>query len=452
MSFDPVRLPKSGGRLFRFARRLAGTALLALAAVAPALVTPALIAPAAADQTRLVVQYTFPVAFDPAFERLKATFARENPDIELVFRAPHKDYDVGIQALLRESVTGDMPHVTYVGLNHMRIVLERDLAVDLVPLMKADGTSFEAGGWTAAIQGLGQVDGHQIGLPFAVSTGVVYVNADLVRKAGGDPANMPRDWAGLLQLAGRIGKLGPDIAGMYMPWTGASGAWLFQGLVYGVGGDIMKPGAKKVAFDGEEGRYAITLYRRMVDEGAMPNIPDQAARQQFIAGKMGLFLDSISRLGNFERAIEDRFDLRAAHYPVDAGEKGGLVTGGNAAIITKAAAKDPAVLQAAWRWLKFSTGPRGTTEVIKNVGYVPVNVLALEDPALLKGYFDDRPRHKVAVDQIPLMREWYQFPGPNGVKINDTISEYLQAVVDKSKAPDAALAEMVAEVNRLLPR
>ncbi|BBK36179.1 ABC transporter substrate-binding protein [Allostella sp. ATCC 35155] len=422
---------------------LAGALALGLALPATAL---------ADSRPELVVQYTFAVAFDPAFERLKETFQRENPDVRLTFRAPHKDYDTGIQALLREAVTGDMPHVTYVGLNHMRVVKERGLAVELAPLMKAEGSTFEAQGWTPPLQALGQVDGQQLGLPFAMSMGVVYSNADLVRRAGGDPAALPRDWDGLLALAGRIGKLESGMAGMYMPWTGASGAWLFQGLVYGVGGQIMRPGEKKVAFDGKEGKYAAGLYRRMVDDGAMPDIPDQAARQQFMAGRMGFFLDSISRLSNFERAIGDRFELRTGYYPLDNREAGGLVTGGNAAVITRSAAKDPKVLAAAWRWLKFTTGPRGTNEVIRHVGYVPVNVLALEDPKLLKGYFDDRPRHRTAVEQIGLVREWFQFPGPNGVKINDTISEYLQAIVDKSQTPDAALAAMVREVNQLLPR
>lgn len=167
---------------------------------------------------------------------------------------------------------------------------------------------------------------------------------------------------------------------------------------------------------------------------------------------MGFFLDSISRLSNFERAIGDRFDLRTSPYPLDDREAGGLVTGGNAAIITRTAAKDPKVLAAARRWIKFTSGPRGTNEVIRHVGYVPVNVLALQDPALLKGYFDDRPRHRTAVDQIPLVREWFQFPGANGVKINDTISEYLQTIVDRSQTPEAALKAMVSEVDALLPR
>jgi multiple sugar transport system substrate-binding protein len=255
-----------------------------------------------------------------------------------------------------------------------------------------------------------------------------------------------------LALAGKIRALEPDMAGMYIPYTSAwYGAWYFQGIVYSAGGAMMRPGAKTVALGEEPGRFATALYRRMVDEGGLLPLPDQAARQQFIAGKMGIFIDSIARLGNFERAIETRFDLRTSPHPLRDLEGGGVVTGGNVAIITTATARDPAVLRAAWQWLKFSTGPRGTTEVIKNVGYVPVNMLALESPELLKGYFETRPRHKTAVDQIPRMREWFQFPGPNGVKIDDVIGKHLEAIVGKTASPDAALAAMVSDVNALLP-
>jgi multiple sugar transport system substrate-binding protein len=410
-------------------------------------------APAAAQKTELVVQYTQAAIFDPVFNRLKERFEATNPDIKVVYRGPLKDYGAGIQALLREAVTGGLPDIDYVGLSFTRVVAERDLAVGLTPLMKAEGSTFEAQGWTKSLQELGQVDGKQIGLPFAVSSSVVYYNADLVRQAGGDPANMPRDWDGLIALAGKIRALGPDMAGMYIPYTSAwFGAWYFQGVIYSAGGDIMHRGAATVALGEEPGRYAIKLYRRMVDQGGMLLLPDQAARQQFIAGKMGIFVDSIARLSNFEGAIGDRFELRTSPHPMRDLEKGGVVTGGNVAIITKGAAARPGVLKAAWKWLKFSSGPHGTTEVIRNVGYVPVNVLAMEDAALLKGYFDTRPRHRTAVDQIPRMREWFQFPGPNGVKIDDVIGKYLEAVVDKSMQPDDALHAMVTDVNALLPR
>ena len=417
-----------------------------------AAVTALSVSVAAAQVVEVVVQYSQPQIFDRVFEQLKADFEAQNPGIRIKFRGPHKDYGAGLQALLREAVVNDMPHVNYVGLSHVAVVADRGIAVDLAKLMTADGSTFEQNGWTDSLQSLGRAGGKQIALPFAVSMSLVYFNADLVRKAGGNPDAMPTDWDGLLKLAGKIRALGSDISGMYIPYTSAwYGAWYFQGVLFGLGGEMMQPGARTVAFDKDPVfAKAVGMYRRMADEGGLVPLADQAARQQFIAGRMGLFIDSISRLNNFAEGAGERFELRTSPHPIAAG--GRLPTGGNVAVITTAAESSPAVLAAAWKWVKFSTGPQGTTQVIKKVGYTPVNVLALEDPTLLKGYFDSRPLHKVAVDQIPLIREWFQYPGSNSLKIDDVIGQHLEAVVDRSMTPEATLTSLTAEVNRLLPR
>lgn len=428
-------------------------AFLSRIALASAAAFGMLASPLAAAPVELVVQYTQPQIFDKVFEKLKADFEAANPDIKIKFRGPHKDYSAGIQGLLREATVGGMPHVDYVGLSFIPVVGERDLAVDLGRLMKADDSTFEKQGWTPSMQSIGQVGGKQIGLPFAISMSLVYYNADLVRKVGADPDNMPRDWDGLLKIAGKIKALGPDMAGMYIPYASNwYGAWYFQGVLFGLGGEMMPAHSKTVAFDKDPYfKKAFDLYRRMADEGGLVPLADQAARQQFIAGRMGLFIDSISRLNNFSSSVGDRFKLGTSPHPLGS-EKGRLPTGGNVAIITKAAEKDPAILAAAWKWMKYTTGPYGTNQVIRQVGYTPVNVLALEDPALLKGYFDDRPLHKTAVDQIPLVREWYAYPGPNAIKIDDVIGQHLEAVVGKTKTPEEALVSLTKEVNALLPR
>ncbi len=414
------------------------------------LVTPT--APAAAAPVEVVVQYSQPQIFDKVFEKLKADFEAKNPDIKIKFRGPQADYGVNMQGLLREATVGGLPDVNYLGLLYVGMAGERGIALDLAPLEKAEGKTFEQEGWTPSMQSIGLADGKQIGLPFAISMSLVYYNADLVRKAGGDPKNMPRDWDGLLKLAGKIKALGPEYAGMYMPYASSwYGAWSFQGVQFGLGGEMMPKGAKTVAFDKDpQFREAVGLYRRMVDEGGLVPMADQAQRQQFIAGRMGIFIDSISRLNNFSSSVGERFELGTSPHPLGSAN-GRLPTGGNVAILTKQAARDPAVLAAAFKWLKYSTGPEGTNQVIRQVGYTPVNVLALDDPKLLKGYFDTRPLHKTAVDQIPLVREWFIYPGPNGIKIDDVIGQHLEAVVNKSMTPDEALVSLTKQVNALLP-
>ena len=60
-----------------------------LAAVA---FTAATIGAARAEPVELVVQYTQPQIFDGVFERLKAEFEAQNPDITVTFRAPLPNY------------------------------------------------------------------------------------------------------------------------------------------------------------------------------------------------------------------------------------------------------------------------------------------------------------------------------------------------------------------------
>lgn len=429
-------------------RRTAVAALTALSLGAAV----SLPATAQAEPVELIVQYSQPQIFDGVFEALKQEFEAQNPDVTVTFRGAQKNYGDNVQALLRDAVVGDMPHVNYLGLSFVPTVADRNLAVDLAPLMERDGETFEENGWSDSLQSVGRFEGRQLALPFAISMSLTYYNADLVRQVGGDPDNMPTDWDGIIELAGKIDALGPDYAGMYLPYAASwYGAWYFQGALFSNGGEMMQPGAGKVALtDDPAWQTAMGLYDRMSEEGGMMAVGDQAQRQQFIAGRMGFVIDSISRLFNFEQSIGDRFELRTSNHPMGVAS-GRLPTGGNVAMITTAAEQDPAVLDAAWRWVKFSTGPVGTTEVIKLVGYTPVNTLALEAPKLLKGYFDTRPNHKTAVEQISLVRGWFQFPGENSLKIDTVIGEHLESVVDNSLTPEEALASLEEEINRLLP-
>ena len=429
------------------------TSMLRLATAFVALMAPFATSVHAEDRVELVVQYTQPQIFDGVFEKLKAEFEARHPNVTVNYRGVLPDYGAGIQALLRESLIGDMPDVTYVGISHIPTVATRDLHVDLNTLAAKEDTPLDARGWSDSIQSIGRIGRELVGLPHAISMPVVYYNADLVRQVGGDPDNMPSDWEGFLELSGKIANLGDNYAGLYTPYSSTwYGAWGFQAVHFSHGGEMMQPGATTVDFANDPvWPVSIGIYDRMAEEGGLMALGDQAQRQQFIAGRMGFVMDSISRLFNFEQSIGDRFDLRTMPYPM-AVENGRLPTGGNAAVITTAAERDPAVLEAAWNWVKFTTGPYGTTQVIELVGYTPVNMLAMEDPELLKGYFDDRPNHKTAVDQLPVVREWFQFPGENTLKIDAIIGDTLEAVVDDSMTPEEALAHLTKEVNALLPK
>ena len=110
--------------MMRWIQRLFSAVLVAFALVLGA---------ARAEAIELVVQYTQPQFFDGAFAKLKKEFEAQNSGITIKYRGPLPNYGAGIQALLRESTIGEMPHVDYVGLGHIPTVAHRGLAVDLAP-------------------------------------------------------------------------------------------------------------------------------------------------------------------------------------------------------------------------------------------------------------------------------------------------------------------------------
>ncbi len=134
---------------------------------------------------------------------LAERFQRANPDIKISFRAPAPEYEEALRVVLRESVTGSQPDVTMQGLNRIRAVAERNVAAPLDPFIAAD-TAFQSEGVPKEALAATTINGKIYGVPFAMSLPVAYYNADLVRRAGGDPANLPRTWDDIIDLGKRI--------------------------------------------------------------------------------------------------------------------------------------------------------------------------------------------------------------------------------------------------------
>ncbi len=405
-------------------------------------------APSPAQPVSITVQVPYAQPFRTIHESIAAEFMKHHPGIRVEFRTAYANYDDAIQQVLRGAITGDLPDVTYQGLNRQRVLVDRGLAVPLTPFIEKE-QNWEARGYSGALMRVGTIGGKVYGMAFAISTPVAYYNLDLVRKAGGDPQKLPRTWDEIIALAAKIKALGPDHGGLYYHWD-VSGNWMWQSLISSQGGQMLTADEKKVAFGGSEGKAAIGLLDRFVREAGMPNVPSNAALQQFAAGKLGMLFTTTAYLAQVQKLSKGRFEIRTGRFPLPAGDaRGRLPAGGNTGMIL---AKDAAKQRAAWEYLKFASGPYGSTVMVKATGYMPPNGTAANDPAYLKGFYDENPNHRPAVEQLPVITEWFAYPGENGLKITDIIRNHLETVVSGQAQPDAVLARMVAEVQALLPR
>ena len=414
-------------------------------ALAGLAISAAIALPAHAETT-LTVHYPMPGFFKDVMDNISKKFMEENPGIKIQFANPSATYEEGIQTIMRQAGTAEMPDLTFIGLNRLRMVNERDIPVDLGPFIKADGNMAQQG-FSDTILKLAQVNGKQVGLAFATSNPIMYYNADLVRKAGGNPDVPPTSWDEVIALAAKVKALGDGVEGIDFRWQGDD--WMFSGLLFGAGGTMLSADEKTVTFNDEAGKKAVAVLEKMVKSGVLPNFTAQAGEQAFFAGKVGFEFKTTGGLRNTIKNVGDKFDLRTAKIPLIDPVNGKLPTGGNAVVILT---RDAEKQKAAWTFAKFAAGPYGASVVVPGTGYVPNNELAAKSPDYLGNFYKENPLFLAGLSQMDRMIPWYSFPGSNGVKVTQTIVENLSRIVEQKAGANEALDDAAAEVKKLLPR
>ena len=418
------------------------TVLLGAIAVAGAMATPV----AHAQEVTLDVLYAFP-AFAKFHEPIAQEFMKRHPDIKIAFRAPATTYDDGHQAMMRQAVTNQLPDVYYSGFHLLselaRTLAKRNQIVDLGPLLAAESKEFRDKNYSPKIVNLGKVDGKLYGLPFNASSPIMYYNAELVKKAGGDPDHMPDTWDGILALAAKIRSA--DVAGLAYNVHDWPDVWLYHAMITQAGGTVVD-GAKVPLGGPDLGVKVLERFRRFVAEDGMPLIDWDQSRQQFIAGKIGIFFDTPARLRQVTDLIGDKFTLRTAIFPIDNKAKGGLPTGGNAALITS---RDPKKQKAAWEFLKFVTGPEAQKIVVETTGYLPTNLRA-SGPEFVGPFYDKNPNFRTVSLQVERSVPWQGYPGGNSVKTWRAQREIIIAVMRGELPPKAGYDKLMKETAALV--
>lgn len=404
-----------------------------------------LFAGGAQADTTLDVVYAFPNNYKKVQEEIASRFETANPGIKIKYRSPATNYDTALAQVLRESIIGETPDVFFTGGNYMRVLADQKLAVPLDTFVESPG-QWQEMGYLDSMLSLGRLNGKIYGLPFATSIPVLYVNLDIVKKAGGSVEKLPQDWGELARFGQQMSKQGEDVIGFYHDYAGA-GNFNFQVLLNSNGGVMGSEDGCTVAFNGPEGMRALQTLEMFVERG-MPKYSQNQIRQAFAAGNVGIWMSSTSKIAQMEKASAGTFGFRVLPYPLPT-KQGRLPAGGAIAVMTTKDAKKQA---AAWKFIAFATGPIGQTLVAEYTGYMPNNKKAVDDPKLLGRFYEKNPNKLVGVQQMPVLTGWYNWAGKNSVKIVDVIQKHVDSVAfGKRKAKDV-MPEMAEDVQKLLAK
>ncbi|MGE4527743.1 MAG: ABC transporter substrate-binding protein [Rhodospirillaceae bacterium] len=399
-------------------------------------------APAFADApVTITVAYAYGKIFRPIHADIAKEFNKLHPEIKVDLQSPAANYEDLVQRTLAGLNQDGAPDISFQAVNQIRQFVDAGQAMDLTPFTSADARWSAPHGYYPSMMDLGKFGGRQMAIPFAISTPILYYNADLFRKAGLDPERPPKTWPEVRAAAKNIQALGNEYGGIFYDYL-ISGNWGYQALLFSEGGAMMNADETRVTFADAPGKRAARLLRGFVDDGSMKDWTRAQGEQSFIAGRVGFYVSTTAWL----KGVQDkaRFDLRTALFPVGSTGLRSLPCGGNGAVIFT---KDPKKAKAAYEYAMFAAGPVGTAIMVRNSGYMPQHEKGAEN---LKDFYEANPDFKTSIQQIPAIAKWYSFPGRNTLKIIDVIKNSLQSVVAGRTKPDAAMDSAAAEVTALL--
>jgi len=375
---------------------------------------------------------------------LARAFEKEHPGVKVELDNSTRGYDDLVQATLRASLTGRLPDVSFQGANRLRIYTDRNLAVPLGQFLNTD-TSDSRKALSPAVAKIGASKSDTYALGFGVAEPVVFYNLDLLAKVGGDPSHLPTTWDEIIRLGSSITKLGEGNVGLIFQYDSEDFFW--DALLFSQNATMMNSDESKIAFDGPEGLKALEIIKRIGESGqASVDMSKDQARSLFAAGKVGIIFDSNSNQLRFEEDSKDKFRLAVGRFPLLA-PNGTLPAAGSIAMMF---ATKPEQQKLAWEFMKFASGPAGQKIVALKSGWLPANDFATRDSTELSGHFAKNANYKASLDQLPILRGWYAFPGENAAKVTKVIVDGMRSVITLQKPPKAGLQAMASQARKLL--
>ena len=376
-------------------------------------------------------------------EQLVNDFNAQSKDVEVVARYNPDMYKGLMQNLQAEAAAGKAPAVVQIGWafldyfsNNFKY-LEPQKAIDAYD---AGDKNFLQDKFLPNVMALAKnSQGVQVGIPYSLSTPVLYINRDILRQAGLDE-NGPKTWEDVSRFA-KIIKEKTGKYGFYMQEPADN--WAQQALLESNGARMLQNG--RAAFASPEGIQAYQLYADMVtkDQSAL-HISWSEGVQSFINGNTAMLYTTIAQRANVQKGA--KFDVAAVSSPAWQGKQKRLPAGGCFLAITAQSEKEQ---KAAWEFMKYLYSVGAMSEWTKGTGYVPPRKDVAEDENGLKGFLAENKMMKAAIMQMDSVVPWASFPGDAGLQAEQLLLEMRDRILAGSSV-GTELTTTQTKINALL--
>jgi multiple sugar transport system substrate-binding protein len=382
---------------------------------------------APAKRTVVFWQFSPLTAIQPVLDR----FQLEHPDIEV--KVEQLTWQSGREKIVAAVAAGRPPDLAELGSTFLPGLVADSTLIDLtdsIPDLKA-----QLRGWSVA-----EYRGRAYAIPWMLGTRALYVNADLMKRAGLSPDHPPTTWGEFADAVARIDALSPELEGFGMN-SGEREVLFkkFMPFAWGNGGDILDSTLTKSVVASAQNVEALRYYLSLKPHSLLDR--QEMLDEAFTRGRVGFAISGPWMLRKLPESAPDlHFEVALMPRPAAGKGKPASFAGAEALGIFRGSKGKADALTLA----RFLVREENAMPIYVATGNAfPAAVAAVEDT-----YFVSHPRDKVFVQQLttavapPVHPRW--------VEIEEILNGELEEAIYGKKSAEAALRSADARITALL--
>jgi len=366
---------------------------------------------------------------DHPVQKVINAFNAKGTGITVVSRQDGTTYETITQKAMSSIAAGRGPAVMTTGWKLGDFARKTLGAQDFRQIFGVERTDALLARFRPQVRPLAAVGGVPIGLPWAMSTPVLYINQSLWTAAGLDPKAEPKTVEELYpmvrQLQERTGKQGIIYE---------VNEWLPQAFIQNAGGDVIDADGKP-AMDSSAAIKGIEAFVQPRRDNLWKPMTISEMIASFQAGTIGVMASSSARQSGVRQAAS--FDLRLLQMPGLAGQKRRMNSGGNfLAVYSKVKEQQ----EGAYRFMEF-IGTREGFEPWLATGYLNVTV----------NDFPVQPGNEAAHAQMEAgLTSETIWPGPRGLEALTVHIDWITRIVNGAVSVPDGLRGSREAVEKLI--
>ncbi len=380
-------------------------------------------------------------------EELVQKFNAQSDTVEVTARYNPDMYKGLMQNLQADLATGKSPAIVQIGwafLDYFSNNFAYTEPQSVIDTYDAEDKTFLSDNFLPNVLALAEnSEGSQVGLPYSLSTPVLYINRDMLKEAG-LPEEGPETWEDVIAFSDAI-KEETGNYGLYIQEP--SDFWAQQAIIESNDSQMITTEGDKIqaTFASEKGIEAFGAYAQMVQDGTALHISWDEGVQSFIDGKVCMLYTTIARRAQIQEAIQ--FDGGTVMSPVWEGEDRAIPAGGCFLAIT---AQTDEELAAAWEFEKFLYSIESVATWTIGTGYVPPRTGVDTAEEGLKGFLEENEMMKAAFAQMDGLVPWTSFPGDAGLQAEQLLLDMRDQVLGGQISAEEGLTTTQNKINELL--